>query len=118
MKQNILIVAVSIIALVALLFVPLPNQNTRETAAIAFLTLGGMISKVITCNEGFLITVGPPRPGEFMVTPGVIAYGFTFGLVHPGQFILGLASPVAVNCTVGIITVGSGLRILIMGTSR
>lgn len=83
---------------------------------------GGLVlfSIPCPCNGGTMITVGPPRPGVFMVDAGSIVYEkFNYSI---GHWVLGLSDAFE-PCLVpsglfgACIPIGGGGRVRIMGTS-
>ncbi|MBI2054682.1 MAG: hypothetical protein HYT39_01130 [Candidatus Sungbacteria bacterium] len=129
MKQNIFIVATGLIAVLALLFIPLPaGYNTAAIlppagAGFARALLGGIITNIVycTCINAQLLIVGPPRAGNFLFFPGVTRL-YAFGSVKIGSWVLGIASPAEQACLVyagvGCVSAGSGKPIIMMGTSK
>jgi len=56
------------------------------------LAFGGRIILVEYCCNGVAITVGPPRPGRFLLTSGTILYPY-YNVYTPGPSVLGTAIP-------------------------
>lgn len=89
------------------------------TSAIAA-PFGGNVLAVRPCYNfsGFIITLGPPTPGEYVADAATFRYLFQTPY-RPGQWLLGLVGSVAV-CDVsprrGLQGV-SGVRILFHGSS-
>lgn len=90
-----------------MLFLPFGSQAQKP--------FGGRILVVRPCNTGLLLTVGPPRGGEYMLLPGSSVYAF--GVFKPATWVLGLAAALPVVCVLGKIPIGAGLRIIMVGTS-
>lgn len=63
-----------------------------ELKAQGILPFGGKITLVTYCCNGVMITVGPPRPGNFLFAPGSILHAY-YNIYTPGPWVLGLASP-------------------------
>ncbi|MDP3052734.1 MAG: hypothetical protein Q8N22_02110 [bacterium] len=71
--------------------------------AEAILGFGGRILEITLCDEGELITIGPPRPGLFLLTPGSLIFSWyqirkgpwAFGAYVPGGICTILGFPVA-----------------------
>lgn len=82
------------------------------SAKIAF---GGLIGFVQPCNTGYLLTVGTPRPGFYMLMPGSLV--FAYRVFVPSAWILGIAAPATVPCVLGKIPMGAGFPIIMAGTS-
>ncbi len=69
-----------------------------KTQASGLLPFGGLVAASIpcTCSTGmFLLTIGPPRGGQFIYQTGTQAFQ-NFNLPRPGVWALGLYSPVGV----------------------
>jgi len=64
----------------------------READGFAPLNFGGPITYVSYCCNGVAITVGPPRPGRFLITVGTILYAH-YNVYIPGPYVLGSAVP-------------------------
>lgn len=94
--------------LAATFFVPLSSPLYAEAATGVFIPFGGIITKMLTCNEGLLLYLGPPTP-----FPVVVPYGSTFlmGVFRPGGWVMGLAAGFS-PCTIGPKIVGGGLRVI------
>jgi len=108
----------TLIALIGILFLALSVAPIPKSEALAALGIpfGGPIITIIPCNTGALITLGGPRPGQYMYMPGTRS--FLFGPpIHPGQWLLGLFGP-PVPCVVGLFVVGGGAIITMHGSSR
>ena len=108
------------IGLLVFSFVPLgpffANINQAEAVSLPFIPFGGRILKVITCDEGLLITIGWPRGGEFMFTAGSILYAW-YQIYRPGPWALGIALPIFEACTIDGEPIGGGLIMHKVGTS-
>ena len=84
----------------------------RERASgLVGLPFGGPILSVGYCCNGTTITVGPPRPGYFLITAGSILYPY-YNVYTPGPYVLGTAVPGGVcaqipYCFVTIPTTGT-----------
>lgn len=76
---------------------------------------GGPIIAMRPGSNCIHITVGPPRPGDFVYVPGVSLL-FSFFTTRPGAYVLGLAGP-DVFCLFGRRAGFTGPLILMMGTS-
>lgn len=75
---------------------------------------GGPIIAMRPGSNCLHLTVGPPRPGDFVYVPGVSLL-FSFFTIRPGAYVLGLAGP-DVPCKFGR-RFFSGPLILMIGTS-
>lgn len=112
---------ISLVVSVTFLFVP------GSAYALGFFTpFGGRVLTEVpcTCGASTLITVGPPRPGTFLITPA--------SRVHknyrpvPGRWVLGIAAAPA-PCMMLVFTIlppfvtcaprGEGAVVLRIGTS-
>jgi len=58
---------------------------------------GGRIMVVEYCCNGVAITVGPPRPGRFLLTAGAIPFPY-YNFYTPGPYVLGTAIPPLEPC--------------------
>lgn len=81
---------------------------------------GGLVLFVVPCpcSGGEMITVGPPRPGIFMVDAGSIVYERFQPFV--GHWVLGLSDfyePCLWPTLFGCVPIGGASRIRILGTS-
>lgn len=95
------------------------NESGKEqspSSKLKTVPFGGRILATRICNTGELITVGPPRPGEYMIINGATKV-FLYYEFLAGNWVLGLAAAGAVPCVLGTISVGAGLPVLIVGTS-
>lgn len=94
--------------------------ETASAQALGTRAFGGRITMVQVCatSGGFLITVGAPRGGMFMLMPSSRRHT-PASLIIPtaGQSILGLAGTATVPCTNGPVTSGAGFPILMAGAS-
>ncbi|OHA02356.1 MAG: hypothetical protein A3C12_00085 [Candidatus Sungbacteria bacterium RIFCSPHIGHO2_02_FULL_49_20] len=123
MKRRFLILSILLAALSGLFILPLvwePNVAKAGPATGGLIPFGGRILTSTPCDEGQWITVGPPRPGSFMLTAGSILYAW-YQIYRPGAWAKGIARPITIPCTVpcpaGECTIGSGLQIDKVGTS-
>lgn len=106
-----------------LLFVGLSSMlvfGVKTTNAIKMPFGGRIAAPMLTCDEGFLITVGLPGPtGTYMLTHA--SYRFTpknLTTPRPGQLILGLANTAVITpCTISGVPSGGGLLIIAAGGS-
>jgi hypothetical protein len=101
------------------LFVVLVIWVFPEMAQAVGLTIpfGGKITGVTLCDNGWLITVGPPRPGIFLYELGVSRIYMNFTLIpkvnvvgnaiHGGVCVSPPAEPIPAEGT--IIGIGTGL---------
>lgn len=125
MKKNIFIFVLIIIGLItAIGFLPIPNQYSKKAAAaFNFGLLGGPIKKIVacTCSGSQLLTIGPPRSGDFIFQPGTSRL-FSFWSIKVGSNVIGLSAPTPIACMVYVgiscVNQGQGKPILIIGTSR
>lgn len=125
MKKNIFIIILIIIGfIIAIGFLPMPNQYSKKAvAAFNFGLLGGQIQsiRVCTCSNSQLLTIGPPASGDFLFQFGISKL-FSFYSIKIGSKVLGLAAPTPIACMVyagtGCVSQGQGKPILIIGTSR
>lgn len=76
---------------------------------------GGPIVAMRPGSNCIHITVGPPRPGDFVYIPGVSLL-FSFFTIRPGAYVLGLAGP-DVFCLFGRRAGFTGPIIIMVGTS-
>lgn len=65
--------------------------------AFAILPFGGTILFMTGCTGGVLLTIGPPRPGNFLQIWGA-SFLFPYRAVHYGAWTLGLAFPGGACC--------------------
>lgn len=88
---------------------------------LVFIPFGGRILKAITCDSGILLTVGPPRGGEFFYKPGVSLLFAWYQIARIGVWAKGKAVTSLETCYVpcqnGRCPVGAGIIILMVGTS-
>lgn len=125
MKKNVLIVFLVILGLVLMVgFLPIPNQYYKKaSAAFDFGLLGGPIIaiRVCTCTGSQLLTIGPPRSGDFLFQPGTSIL-FPFRSIKVGSNVIGLSAPTPIACLVYVgikcVSQGQGKPILIIGTSK
>lgn len=89
-------------------FIPLPHASSAFAATGVFIPFGGRIVSMTTCNEGFLLYLGPPRP-----IPVLVPYGITYqrNIFRPGGLVLGLGAGFS-PCTIGPTVVGGGLLVI------
>lgn len=83
--------------------------------AQAYIPFGGPIVFMRFGNGCIVLTVGPPRPGEYIFQFGPSLL-FAYFSIHPGARVLGLAT-VPIPCFAGPFLIGIGPLILMMGTS-
>lgn len=125
MKKNIFIIFLVILGfIIAIGFLPIPNQYSKKAiAAFNFGLLGGPIKKIVvcTCSGSQLLTIGPPRSGNFIFQPGTSKL-FSFWSIKVGSNVIGLSAPTPIACLVyvgtGCVSQGQGKPILIIGTSK
>ncbi len=90
----------------------------KPVKAIVPLPFGGVIALMTVCDEGLLLKVGAPVPGVYMLTHVSVRLNFSRTIVmHPGQFILGLAETIPIPCTIYGETYSRGLPIIMAGGS-
>lgn len=65
-----------------------------KTSGQGFIPFGGRILFVEYCCNGIALTIGPPRPGRFLLTSGSLIYPY-FNVYRPGPNVLGTAIPAA-----------------------
>lgn len=80
----------------------------------AILGFGGRILKVVPCDNGLMLTIGPPRPGLFMLMPGSLT--FSWYQVRQGPWALGAYTPGGV-CVLFAVPIPVMGTITVMGTS-
>lgn len=91
------------------------------TFAFAQIPFGGAIVSIVPCpaSASLWTIIGPPTPMSLMYTP--VSRSFAYGPpVHPGQWLLGLATapaPCLIPTPVGPIPIGFGFTILFHGSS-
>lgn len=63
---------------------------------------GGKIVKIQACMSpaGFVLTIGAPMGGKFFLNPATSKI-HTYGVIKPGVWTLGSASPTPINCDKG-----------------
>lgn len=109
------------ILLLAIILAFIPFKNAL--AAFNFGLLGGpiLVIRACTCSGAQLLTIGPPRSGDFLFQPGISRL-FSFYSIKIGSLVIGLAAPTPVACKVYVgincVSQGQGKPILIMGTSK
>lgn len=103
------IIAIVVVASIFLLSLP------RTFAALND-PFGGSIIFIQRCNDGSLITLGPPTTGQYRYTPGTISYEYG-PPISINQWLLGISSLTA-PCFLGKIYMGSGAPILFHGSSN
>lgn len=104
--------------LIALIFVAIFAALAGSAAeARAFLPgpFGGPIVAMRQGSNCIHITVGPPRPGDFVYIPRVSLL-FSFFSIRPGAYVLGLAGP-DVFCLFGRRAGLTGPGIIMISTS-
>ncbi|MBI2109011.1 MAG: hypothetical protein HYT93_02400 [Parcubacteria group bacterium] len=86
----------------------------------AALPFGGQITKIKQCVPGLLLSISPPRGGEFMYIPGS-SFSYAYGPPRRiGQWLLGMAGPKTpcfVPCKTGLCIAGFGNLIIFHGSS-
>lgn len=123
MRKNFLTFVVIILILVIIGFLPFSGKYHKALAAFDLGLLGGTIQSIrmCTCSGSQLLTIGPPRKGDFLFQPGVSIL-FSFRSIKIGSKVLGIASPVSINCMVyvgtGCVNQGQGKPIIMIGTSK
>lgn len=90
--------------------------STTGTPTTIFSPFGGRVLSFIPCDEGFLLTVGPPVSGQYMFIYGASRL-YAYFAPHPQAWVLGLATPIQTSCTISGETVGQGKFITMLGTS-
>jgi hypothetical protein len=80
---------------------------------------GGRILAVIECDEGLLLTIGPPTPAEVMFVYGASTPYAWYQFWHPGPWSLGYANNlIQIPCTIGgEVYLGNYPMIIKIGTS-
>jgi len=82
-KPHILVLAALIIV-----FLIISLSLYTKTSAVPGLPFGGFVSRAVFCPScGVVLVVGPPRGGNFLVTPLTVLY--EYGQVRPGVWVLG-----------------------------
>jgi len=95
-KEVVKIIVIVLVAVSLLFIIPVD-----EAKAIGLGTpFGGRVTSVIPCvaqcpPSSMLVTVGLPRPGVFLYTPGVSRLLSYFKLL-PGSWVLGLTNPAGI----------------------
>lgn len=116
---SLLAIIIPITALAQEFDIPLEASNAEgsvENTEALKIPFGGIILKSVPCNDGsLLLTVGPPWGGEYMLTP--VSLKFAWYAFIPPEWILGMAAPGALVCTLGTTVMGAGLPIIMAGTS-
>jgi len=51
-------------------------RNFILVVVFGFLVFGGRIINTVPCDNGFLLIIGPPKPGLFMWMPGTLTYSW------------------------------------------
>ncbi|MBX4211065.1 hypothetical protein KW783_03795 [Candidatus Parcubacteria bacterium] len=90
-----------IIVIAALILFPqTPKVHEAEAQSVTPNAFGGIVltSLPCTCSGGFLLTIGPPKGGQFVYQIGAPQFA-NFQLPRPGVWALGLYSPGAI-CTI------------------
>jgi hypothetical protein len=88
--------------------------------ADALLGFGGRILSTVSCANGLLVSIGPPRPGLFMWMPSTLT--FSWYQLRPGPWALGAYFPGGScvcpygNCEVGAVPALGTMTIV--GTSQ
>lgn len=115
-------------ALIIIAFLlPFPYLARAQALPGLLNPFGGPILAITVCAvpaAGLLLSIGPPRGGDFLYIPGISRL-FLFFSIRPGAWTLGLAGPDALGCFIRVSVrrgfilqlVGEGAPILIMGTS-
>ena len=123
MNRQFIALSIVFAAFLALFILPLAWEPSVAEASLAtggLVPFGGRILTSTPCREGQWITVGPPRPGSFILTAGSILYAW-YQIYRPGPWVKGIARPITVPCTVpcpaGECPIGTGLQIDKVGTS-
>ncbi len=70
------------------------SAGSLKVSGQGLIPFGGRILFVEYCCNGVAITVGPPRPGRFLITSGTIIFPF-YNVFTPGPNVLGTAIPAA-----------------------
>lgn len=86
-------------------------------SAYAITPMGGLVTALVPCNTGYLISVVNPGvlgSGLYMWTPGTI--NFLWGPPVVSSWVVGM-SDVILPCFIGHVFVGAGQRITFMGSS-
>lgn len=106
--KKFLILIIIIIAIASVIF-SFVLKFSKESEAVELLPFGGRILYVTycTCSGGILLTVGPPRPGNYYFTVGSMLYSY-YQIFKPGPWVLGDAYPGGA-CTIYIGTACSGV---------
>lgn len=91
--KKFLILIIIVIAIASVIF-SFGLKFSRESEAAGLLPFGGRILNVTycTCSGGILLTVGPPRPGNYYFTIGSMLYSY-YQIYRPGPWVLGDAYP-------------------------
>lgn len=63
---------------------------------------GGKITKIQACQSpaGFILHIGPPKGGKYFLNPDTTIIN-RHGVIEPGVWTLGSASPAPINCNKG-----------------
>ncbi|MFA4890163.1 MAG: hypothetical protein WC587_00800 [Candidatus Paceibacterota bacterium] len=93
MSKNFLIIVLAIILAGGILVLSI-NLKIKKAEAKGLIPFGGRILYVTycTCSGGLLLTIGPPRPGNYYFTAGSRVYAY-YQIYRPGAWALGDAFP-------------------------
>ncbi len=102
---------------ICVVFIVLGLISPFHVSRAAGVPFGGLVTFEYVCNTGFLVYVATAK--------GVIPFMWLWGNLpfashippHPGQYLLGMASPTPVPCILGYIPIGAGLPIIYHGSS-
>ena len=98
-------------------------QAAAQASVVGVPYFGGLVTAEYTCNTGLLIYVKDAisTPPFFQIVPYMWLWGelpfLSYIPPHPGQELLGAASPTAIPCVFGYIPIGYGFPILYHGSS-